>query len=433
MGIIYALKTENTSSLSIGNQINFQSSFSWKKAQSQVQSEGLQVLSAELARRVLVEAMEQEADELCGGRSGRHLGDDRLASRHGRKLCKVPFGAARMEIKRPRVRANGKELQLSTYLAAKERELSPQTVLATCVNGTSQRGFPKVAQTLQGTERPEFSHRSKSTVNRYFIRAAKKVLKDLQERSLAGARYLALYIDGVQEQGYHALAVLGLTIDGEKRVLGLREGTSESSEVCRELLVDLLRRGLEIGDRFVAVIDGGKGLSSALREVFGSQVKIQRCRAHKIRNVLEKLPVEERESAKKEINRAWSEPDFQNAERMLNNIAFRLKARGRVEASNSLKEGLRETLTCNSLKLPADSPLTRFLATTNPLESLFARHDDVSRRVCRWRSGTMLLRWVGTSLALAENSFTRVEDGTGLALLATALNLQPSPALPAAS
>ena len=136
---------------------------------------------------------------------------------------------------------------------------------------------------------------------------------------------------------------------------------------------------------------------------------------------------------RKEINRAWSEPDFKNAERLLDNIAFRLKDRGRIEASNSLKEGLKETLTCNSLKLPADSPLTRFLATTNPLESLFARHEDVSRRVCRWRSGTMLLRWVGTSLALAENSFTRVEDRTGLALLDRMLNLQSSPQLSVAS
>ena len=109
------------------------------------------------------------------------------------------------------------------------------------------------------------------------------------------------------------------------------------------------------------------------------------------------------------------------AKRMLLLTAANLERRHPAAAS-SLREGLAETLTCNELGLPHDCDLTRFLVTTNPLESLYARHTSDSRRVCRWRNGAMLLRWTGTSLAMAEASFTTIEDKAALRRLETALN-----------
>ena len=147
---------------------------------------------------------------------------------------------------------------------------------------------------------------------------------------------------------------------------------------------------------------------------------IQRCRAHKLRNVLEKVPERERESLKAEIQRAWA-TDAKQAKRMLLLTAANLERRYPAAAS-SLREGLAETLTCNELGLPQDCTVTRFLVTTNPLESLYARHTSDSRRVCRWRNGAMLLRWTGTSLAMAEASFTTIEDKAALRTLEAALN-----------
>ena len=399
----------------------------WNEVREEVRQVGLQDVGIELARRVLVEAMEQEADECTGGPKGKHL-EARQASRHGRKKCRVPYGAALMEIERPRVRAEGKEVPLSTYLAAHEGALSPTMVLQCCIEGSSQRGLPRHAERLQGTQGEGFSRLSKSTVNRRFVRAAKAVVAELQSRPLGGERYVAIYLDGLVEQGHHVISALGLTTDGRKRVLGLREGSSESGEVCAELLRDLLSRGLDVGEGFLAVIDGGKGLASALKEVFGKRVLIQRCRAHKLRNVLEKVPEGERERLKAEIQRAWA-ADFKPAKRMLKLIAADLERRYPL-AAGSLREGLKETLTCNQLDLPHNCALTRFLVTTNPLESLYARHTDDSRRVCRWRNGAMLLRWAGTSLALAEASFATVEDKNALSFLKAALAkraLQASP------
>lgn len=391
----------------------------WNEVREEVRQVGLQDVGVELARRVLAEAMEQEANELTGGPKGKHL-KERRASRHGRKKCRVPYGAALMEIERPRVRANGVEVQLSTYLAAHEGALSPTLVLQCCIEGSSQRSLPRHAERLQGTRGDGFSRLSKSTINRRFVSAARAVVAELQSRPLGGVRYLALYLDGLVEQGHHVISVLGLTADGQKRVLGLREGSSESGEVCAELLRDLRKRGLDVGQGFLAVIDGGKGLASALKEVFGNRVLIQRCRAHKLRNVLEKVPERERETLKAEIQRAWAS-DAKQAKRMLLLTAANLERR-HPPAASSLREGLAETLTCNELGLPHDCTVTRFLVTTNPLESLYARHTSDSRRVCRWRNGAMLLRWTGTSLAMAEASFTTIEDKAALRRLETALN-----------
>ncbi len=392
----------------------------WSEVREEVRQVGLQDVGVELARRVLAEAMEQEANELTGGPKGKHL-KERNASRHGRKKCRVPYGAALMEIERPRVRANGTEVQLSTYLAAHEGTLSPTLVLQCCIEGASQRGLPRHAERLQGTHGEGFSQLSKSTINRRFVRAAKAVVTELQSRPLNGVRYVAVYLDGVVEQGHHVISALGLTADGQKRVLGLREGSSESGEVCAELLRDLLKRGLDVGKGFLAVIDGGKGLASALKEVFGNRVLIQRCRAHKLRNVLEKVPERDRESLKAEIQRAWSVTDAKQAKRMLLLTADNLQ-RHHPAAASSLREGLAETLTCNELGLPHGCALTRFLVTTNPLESLYARHTSDSRKVCRWRNGDMLLRWTGTSLALAEPSFSTIENKAALKALEAALD-----------
>jgi putative transposase len=402
----------------------------WKDVREHLGQVPLQTVAIELARQVLVEAMEREADELCGGGKGKHLVGARTASRHGRIPSKVPFGAALMEVRRPRVRREGREVQLSTYLAAQHAAFSPEVALEVCIKGTSQRGFAGVSRALQSTH-DGFRHRSKSTVNRFFVKAAEAVKSKLQSRPLGGVRYMVIYIDGVVEQGHHVVAAMGLTEDGEKRVLGLREGSSESSAVCQELLADLLKRGLNIGNHILAVIDGGKGLAAALRAVFGRRVTIQRCRAHKLRNVLEKVPDCERDQLKKDLDKAWLDPDPRRAKRMLEMIARRLEAWKRRPAANSLREGLSETLACNFLGLPTDSALTRTLVTTNPLESLYSFHGSVARRVCRWRSGRMVLRWTATALAAAERTLTKIQDQEALLQLARLLDRRAQPPAPA--
>ncbi len=65
--------------------------------------------------------------------------------------------------------------------------------------------------------------------------------------------------------------------------------------------------------------------------------------------------------------------------------------------------------------------LERTLSTTNPIENLNGSIRDVGRRVKRWRSGSMIKRWVAASILEAERGFHRVKGLKGMPTLIKAL------------
>jgi transposase-like protein len=77
---------------------------------------------------------------------------------------------------------------------------------------------------------------------------------------------------------------------GDKLVLGLAPGASENAQVAKDLLRRLIERGLDPSLEYLFVIDGSPALRSAIEEMFGERAHVQRCRTHKLRNVLERLP-----------------------------------------------------------------------------------------------------------------------------------------------
>lgn len=64
-------------------------------------------------------------------------------------------------------------------------------------------------------------------------------------RRLDDRDYLVVYLDGVQFGGHHVLVALGVDSEGNKRILGIREGASENSVVALALLEELVERGLD--------------------------------------------------------------------------------------------------------------------------------------------------------------------------------------------
>lgn len=91
---------------------------------------------------------------------------------------------------------------------------------------------------------------------------------------------------------------LGVTAEGTKRFLGFVETDTENDKVLAPFLRSLVERGLNFSQGLLVVIDGGKGLRSAVRAVFQKKALVQRCMWHKRENVLSYLPkskqVEER-------------------------------------------------------------------------------------------------------------------------------------------
>ena len=156
-------------------------------------------------------------------------------------------------------------------------------------------------------------------------------------------------IDGIEFQKRHVIVALGITTKGDKLILGLREGSTENHEVCKDLLQGLIERGLKTDEPFLFILDGSKALRKAVRMIFDEQFPIQRCVRHKERNILEYLP----ERNRLEFLRKWklihSLNSFSEASREYDRLLRWLKNINE-EAHASLEEAKRETLTVIELK-----------------------------------------------------------------------------------
>jgi transposase-like protein len=164
--------------------------------------------------------------------------------------------------------------------------------------------------------------------------------------------YPVLMLDGVilsRKTGAGAikrpvLVALGLRPDGRKEIIDYRLAVAESAAQWELFLTDLYRRGLEGKALHMICVDGGAGLLAALPMVYPA-VPVQRCWAHKIRNVLNKIRKADHETVKTDLH------NIMNAE---TRTKARTKARRFAErwhdvyprAVDCLRNDLDELLTC---------------------------------------------------------------------------------------
>ncbi len=98
-----------------------------------------------------------------------------------------------------------------------------------------------------------------------FIKASAKEAKKVLSRRFDEETIPVILIDGIVLGDYTAIVVMGVTSDGEKLIMGVRIGSTENAQVCRDLLTDLVDRGLQYDQGLLAVIDGSKALRKALK------------------------------------------------------------------------------------------------------------------------------------------------------------------------
>ena len=246
---------------------------------------------------------------------------------------------------------------------------------------------------------------------------------ELMARRLDDVRLAAMMLDGIDLGERTHVVALGITTQGVKIPLGLWEGSTENTTIVRTLLADLVDRGLDPEQGILFVIDGGKALRRAIRDVFG-EAPVQRCVRHKERNVTDHLPERERPGVRSRLRAAWAEADHARAEQRLSQLAIELE-RTYPDAAGSLREGLDETLTVTALGLHPQ--LRRTLQSTNPCESMIEIVRHVQRNVKRWQPGDMALRWTAAGMLEAERKFRRVVGYEHLAALVTAIEHQHEP------
>lgn len=179
-----------------------------------------------------------------------------------------------------------------------------RAILACFVLGLSTR---KVAEALL----PILGERvSASTVSRV-SRVLDAEVQAFHRRSLKSS-YRVLQFDGVvlsRKTGVGArkrpvLVALGIRPDGRKEIIDFLLASSEGQDCWEGFLNELYRRGLTGKGVELITVDGCGGLRTALRLVY-PRIPVQRCWAHKVRNVLEKVRVQDREAAKRDLRKIY--------------------------------------------------------------------------------------------------------------------------------
>ena len=366
---------------------------------------------------VLMAMLEDDRAALCGPKHGQS--EDRENYRHGYDTGPLVLGGRKVPVKKPRVRSidGDKEIELPTWRQFADEDPLTERAIEQMLVGVTTRKYERSLEPLP--EGLESQGTSRSSVSRRFVARTSAQVEAFLGRSLKDVDFPVLMIDGTGFGDHLMLVAMGIDSKGTKRVLGVREGTTESEGVCRSLLQDLIERGLEAERARLFVIDGGKGIRKAIREVFGAWALVQRCQIHKARNVLDHLPKSRRARVSKALRDAWKSESETTARRLLRQLARDLEPT-HPGAAASLREGLDETLTV--LSLGVKGSLARTLVSTNPIENLQGLLKRVVRNVKRWRGGSMALRWAVTGLIEAEKRFRRVKGFQEIPQLLAALS-----------
>ncbi len=228
-----------------------------------------------------------------------------------------------------------------------------------------------------------------------------------------------MLIDGIRVGQTLLIVALGVDIAGTKQILGFREGSSETADVCVSLLEDMVRRGLRSEGRpLLVVIDGSKALRAAVDRFFGAWAVVQRCEIHKRRNVLSHLSDKYQAHIGRKLDAAYKMKTFDQAKSALLAVVKELEFLNHSAAA-SLLEGLDETLTVHALELP--ELLRTTFASTNLIESAFSRARTVLRNVKRWKNSSQVQRWTATALVSAEKGFRKVRGYRTMPVLLNAL------------
>ena len=380
--------------------------------------EGLLAASVAIGLEVMGELMAAEVTEVAGPK-GKHNVADRAAFRHGSEDGTVALGGRKVTVSRPRVRSvAGAEIHLDSYDAFTSIDLLTDHTVAAMLAGLSTRRYPVALEPVGPSTDAVASSTSKSAVSRRFVAATAERLGEFRSRDLSDRRWLVCFIDGFDFAGHVMVGALGVTADGTKVPLGVVEGSTENAAVVRGLVTGLRDRGVDATSSILFVLDGGKALARAVKDVFGTHAVIQRCRLHKERNVADHLPEVERAWVLRKMRRAWKNPDADEGRSDLEALARQLDKLN-PDAAGSLREGLADMFTVT--RLGVTGTLLKTLATTNPVESMNEIVRNHSRNVKRWRDGDMRLRWATAGMCAAQGQFRRIKGYSQLPGLAIAL------------
>lgn len=382
-------------------------------------SQVVETVIYEIGHQTLEQILLLSAEQLAGPRTpGKSSGEIR---HHGSQPGRVQLADRKVKVRRPRLRhKSAGEVKVPAYeMLRQDRGLGPH-MLGALLRGVSTREYQEVLPQMAETVGV-----SRSAISRKVIEASVEQLQQLQERRWDKVEILVIYIDGQRFGAHHVLSAVGVDVEGKKHILGIAAGATENAAAVKTLLTRLREQGLPTDRKYLFIIDGAKALRAAIEEVFGSDQPVQRCRNHKLENVMQELPKEQQGQTRNLMRAAWKVKTAEEGEKRMEQIA-RLLEHDHESAARSLREGMKEMFTLQRLQIPIS--LHKCLATTNIIES---PHSGVRRRtdnVSRWRDSNMVERWVASAWLLTEKHFRRIDGHEHLWSLAAILGRETNSA-----
>lgn len=362
----------------------------------------------------VAEQLEEEVVRLAGekySRQGGLLGHHRWSNEE--RSIYLADQKIRIPIQRVRNSKANREVPLKTYELLKRPRNADEGVLRRILFGLSCNNYKACSEAV-----PEAFGLSPSTISRRFINVSSRKLKELMERDLSEYDFIALFIDGKSFADDEMVIAMGVTVSGEKILLGFIQAASENERVLKEFLSGLLGRGLPIEEGILCIIDGAKGLRSALRKVFQDKVLIQRCQWHKRENVVSYLPKSLQPQWRIKLQQAYEKPTYEEAKTALNRLKPELKLINE-SALASLEEGFEETLTLHRLGLFPQLGIS--LKTTNCMESVMALVEEYTGKVDYWKNSSQKHRWMAAALLEIETRLRKIKGYSQLPKLRSAL------------
>lgn len=262
----------------------------------------------ERVRETLEMIVEQELEAALGaGRSAR-VGEQRTGYRNGSRARQLTTSLGKTTIEMPRGRieqADGTTREWRSRVVPRYQRRTgrvDEAILGVYVGGTNTRRIKGALSPLLRD-----APLSKDAVSRLVARL-KQEFDTWRERDLRSEDIRYLFMDGWfpklrlgrQRVVMPVLVTLGVRGDGEKVVLDMRLAGAETTASWGDVVASLIARGIDVPE--LAVIDGNGGLHAALTKQW-PKLRIQRCTAHKLRNLEAKAPAKMREDLVEDYRR----------------------------------------------------------------------------------------------------------------------------------
>lgn len=316
-------------------------------------------------KRIVEYLLQEEQREHLGLRKNERSPErDGYRAGYSRITIKTSLGA--IEIKRPRLRAQTYLSKILPLYAKTEKYLL-DLIANLYLVGVTTRKMAKGLESILG--KAGISAGSVSIITNRVKERIGEFHRRIQED-----KYVFLYLDGItitvqgidgKGRKYQLLVAYGVDYRGIKELIDFMPVRSESAENWTGFLFQLYERGLKGKRLRLVIVDGGKGLSNGLDEVYPRVIR-QRCWAHKLRNVATYLKKKDEEECLRGAKEIYKAKSLKHARKQFR----RWKAAWEKvypKAVECIEKDLDELLTFFLF----DKSHWRCLRTTNPIERVF--------------------------------------------------------------